>query len=104
VRPLTGRDIHGLNGLTNHIERVDDRGVVRVSRNGLSSRIPIEPFRWTVDRVLGGATVERKQINEQFPHRYSSGVLLVLEQIGLFEVSGRPAAIRLRDERDVSRG
>jgi hypothetical protein len=96
VVPLAGQRISGFNGLTNDIVKVDDKGVVRVSRNGLASRIPLEPFRWTIDKVLGGKTVERKEINEEFPHRYSSGILLVLEQVKPFEAFGRPAAIRLR--------
>ena len=50
----------------------------------------------TVSKVLRGETVERKAIHAAFPHRYSSGVLLVLEQVPDFEVGGRPATIRLR--------
>jgi hypothetical protein len=102
IEPLAGKDVRGLNGLVNRIVKVDSSGVVRLSRNGLPSKIPLKPFRWTVERVLSGVPVQRKQINEAFPHRYSSGVLLVLEQVGIFEVSGRPATIRLRDERGVT--
>ena len=98
VKPLEGSTIRGFNGLENRIIGVDANGVVRVSRTGRQSRIPIEPFRWAVDRVLRGEAVRRQQINEAFPHRYSSGVQLVLEQVPLFDVSGRPATIRLRSE------
>jgi hypothetical protein len=96
VVPLAGSTVTGRYGLENQIASVDDRGVTRVSRNGLTSRIPIEPFRWAIERVLSGATIERNEINEEFPHRYSSGVMLVLEQIEIFEPIGPPSAVRLR--------
>ncbi len=98
VVPLSGRTVSGLNGLTNDIVKADAGGVVRVSCNGLSSHIPMEPFRWAVRRIQDTGSVSRLEINDEFPHRYSSGVQLVLEQVPLFMVSGRPARIRLRDE------
>jgi hypothetical protein len=96
VVPLQGRKITGMNGLVNEILRVDRGGIERVSRNDLVSRIPIEPFRWAVGRLLRGQAVSRIEINEAFPHRYSSGVFLVLEQVPLLEASGRPGTLRLR--------
>ena len=96
--PLAGRRIAGLNGLSNDIVDVDWAGVTRTSRNELTSRIPIEPFRWTVGEVFAHGSIERKAINDAFPHRYSSGVQLVLEQVPIFQASGRPAALRLRDD------
>jgi hypothetical protein len=93
VVPLQGETIKGLNGLQNEILKVDRSGVVRVSRNDLVSKIPIEPFRWVVDELLAGRAVLRQEINEAFPHRYSSGVFLVLEQVPIFKASGRPAQI-----------
>jgi hypothetical protein len=98
VMPLAGRELSGLNGLTNKIVQVDWTGVMRISRNELTSRIPIEPFRWAVNQVLVRGSIERKAINEAFPQRLSSGVLLVLEQVAIFEASGRPAALRLRND------
>jgi restriction system protein len=95
VMPLAGTTVRGFNGLENEILEVTWNGVVRVSRNDLTSLIPIAPFRWAVDQVLSGRSVERKEIQARFPHRYSSGVLLILEQVPVFEVSGRPATIRL---------
>jgi restriction system protein len=97
VMPLAGQTVSGLNGLTNQIVAVDWTGVVRVSRNELRSRIPIEPFQWVVARVLGHGSVERRAIHKQFPHRFSSGIQLILEQVPIFEAIGRPAEIRLRD-------
>lgn len=106
VVPLSGRTISGMNGLTNDIVKVDSGGVTRISRNGLPSRIPIDPFQWAVRRIGAAGSVSRQEINDEFPHRYSSGVQLILEQVPLFEVSGRPARIRLRPggESQVSRG
>lgn len=98
VVPLRGHTITGLNGLSNQVVSVDRTGVVRISRNELPSRIPIVPFRWAVEVILSRGSVTRKAINEAFPHRYSSGVQLIFEQIPLFEASGRPATIRLRDD------
>ena len=98
VMPLAGRKIAGFNGLTNEIVHVDWTGVRRISSNELTSHLPMEPFRWTVEQVFARGSVERKTINEAFPHRYLSGILLVLEQVPIFEAFGRPAALRLRDD------
>jgi restriction system protein len=105
VVPLRGKTVRGMDGLENEILRVDGRGVTRASRNDLVSRIPIEPFRWAVTRVLAGHEVERVEINAGFPHRYSSGVFLVLEQVPVFEAfkkssRGKPKALRLRRHGD----
>lgn len=93
VIPLRGTTIRGVNGLTNQIVEVDWNGVIRISRSGLRSRIPMEPFRWAVARILQRGWVERREIHEAFPHRYSSGVQLVLEQVPSFVAYGRPARI-----------
>jgi hypothetical protein len=98
VMPLGGREIVGLNGLANTVVSVDWSGLTRTSRNELTSHIPIEPFRWTVDQVFTRGSVERKAIHQAFPHRYSSGVQLVLEQVPIFEAVGRPASLRLRED------
>jgi hypothetical protein len=96
--PLAGRRITGLNGLTNDIVAVDWNGVDRVSRSNLPSRIPIAPFQWTFRMAMRRQGVSRKAINRQFPHRYSSGVQLVMEQIPIFEATARPAVIKLRSD------
>ena len=96
VMPLRGKTISGLNGLTNRVVEVSWDGVVRVSRNELVGRIPLEPFDWAVRSILQRGAVTRKAINAKFPHRYSSAVQLVLEQVPIFEAVGRPAVIRLR--------
>jgi hypothetical protein len=100
VKPPAGTQITGMDGLTNRIQGVGSYGVRRVSRNGLASTISLEPFRWTVDRLLAGHEVQRVEINDAFPHRYSSGVFLVLEQVPVFEAfrksPGSPKTLRLR--------
>lgn len=94
VMPLRG-PIHGQGGLTHEILGVDWMGVERLSRNDLPSHIPIEPFRWTIERLLDGKPTTRIEINEKYPKRFSSAVFLVLEQVPIFEVFGRPKTLRL---------
>ncbi len=96
VMPLKGRTLINDRGLRNIILDVNWGGVRRQSSTGARSWIPIEPFRWAIEKILEFGSVTRQEINEQYAGRASSGIQLVLEQVPYFEVSGRPSTIRLR--------
>ncbi|CAN5772031.1 hypothetical protein BH23CHL7_BH23CHL7_05730 [soil metagenome] len=96
VMPLAGKTLVRSDGSSNRLERVDWSGVMRLSSRGRRGHIPIEPFRWAIERILAGTPVSRDDINSQYEGRASSGIQLILQQVPLFECSGRPAVIRLK--------
>lgn len=85
VVPLAGTTLRRRNGRTNEILAVDSGGVVRRTSNGKEQRIDIDVFRWTIERLLAGETVLREDINAQCVGRASSGVVLILSAVPLFE-------------------
>lgn len=94
VMPLAGSTLRRKNGTTNQILLVDGGGITRKTSNGRTQRIDIEIFRWAIERLLDGQTVTREQINEHYEGRASSGVMLLLAALPVFEsvlVSGRQA-------------
>jgi len=86
VMPLTGKMLVRSNGSTNEILSVDWSGLTRKSSNGRVGRIEIEIFRWTITRLLDGEVVLRKQINDQYQKRASSGIVLILGSLPMFEI------------------
>jgi hypothetical protein len=87
VEPLTGQTLHRANGRSNTVLAVDGGGLVRRTSNGQKQRIDIELFRWTIERLLRGETVLRSEINAQCIGRVSSGVLLILSSLPMFELT-----------------
>jgi restriction system protein len=101
VMPLAGQVLTRSNGTTNEILAVDWTGITRRTSNGSIGTIDIEIFRWTVERLLRGEVVLREGVNDQYPKRASSGVMLVLSALPPFatvKVGGR-TGLRMR-ERD----
>lgn len=90
VMPLAGRTISNSRGLTNTILKVDWGGVERVTENAKPNRLSIEAFRRTVVHLLREGSVTRKVINEEYVSRGSSGVMLILSQVPLFEYRKHP--------------
>jgi hypothetical protein len=100
VSALTGRTLHRSPGRSNDVLAVDQGGVLRRTSNGKTQRIDIDIFRWTIDRLLNGETVLREDINAQSIDRVSSGVILILSQLPMFEltIEGRKRGLRMRSE------
>ena len=99
VMPFAGQVLTRPNGTTNEILTVDWTGITRRTSNGSIGTIDIEIFRWTVERLLDGDVVLREEINDQYPKRASSGVMLVLSTLPLFttvKVSGK-TGLRMRE-------
>jgi len=82
---------------------VDGSGVRRITTGGTAQRIAIDIFRWTIDRLLAGETVSRKEIHERNPRQVSSGVMLILDSVPEFETvsMGGGKALRLRSVAEV---
>lgn len=99
VMPLKGRTLGRADGSSNEIVAVDWAGVTRITSGGTRQQIRIEIFRDAIERVLAGESVSRDWINQMYPGRASSGIMLILAQVPLFEVGGRPQCCRLRASR-----
>lgn len=87
VKSLEGKTLIAASGRTNSVERVDDSGLVRVSSNGKRQFIGIEIFRWTIEKLLAGNSVTRAEINDRYPKRASSGIVLVLSSVPSFQIT-----------------
>ncbi len=96
VMPLAGATLTRSDGSSNTIVEVDWSGVERITSNGERGRIKIEIFKWAVDRILRDGSVTRTEINDEYQGRASSGVVLILAQVPLFELSDQPLTLRLR--------
>lgn len=82
---LVGRTLSRPDGTCNEIVRVDEGGLVRRTSGGALQHIEIEIFRWVIERLLRGDTVLRDEINAQYAGRASSGIVLVLASLPMFE-------------------
>lgn len=96
VLPLAGATLTRPDGSSNTIVTVDWSGVDRITSNGERGRIKIEIFEWAVNRILQDGCVSRAAINDQYQGRASSGVVLILAQVPLFELRDRPLTLCLR--------
>jgi hypothetical protein len=102
IVPLTGQTIHTLEQRSpNLIVRVDDGGLTRQTAAGAPKLIPIEIFRWTVERLLRGETLTRDEINQHYPGRASSIVVAVLCSLPLFEQVKLASGVGLRMRRGI---
>ncbi len=97
VMPLQGKTLHRDNGETNRIITVDWSGIERITSNGKSQRIQIESFRQTINHILRTGSITRTQINEEYAKRSSSGIVLILSHVPLFELMTKPLGLRLKN-------
>jgi restriction system protein len=93
IVPLRGKTISGVTGLSNKIIGVNNAGVTRITKNGESNKIPIEAFKWAVNRLLTKGVVTRDEINQEFVGRLSSGTILILSQVPIFTTLNNPLRI-----------
>lgn len=96
VMPLAGRTLTRADGSGNRIVTVDWAGVTRITSGGTRQHIKVEIFQQAIERVLAGESVSRDSINQMYPGRASSGIMLILSQVPAFEVGGRPECCTLR--------
>lgn len=96
IMPLKGLVLSSPDGhLENTIVEVDWAGITRITRNNRPSRIPIEIFRKTVQHILHHGCITRSLINEEYAKRASSGIVLILSHVPLFERTSNPIGLRL---------
>lgn len=95
---LEGQVLTRPDGTTNQIVKVDGGGVTRITSNGKTQRIDIEIFKWVIARLEAGHPVTRAEINQQYPKRASSRILLILGALPMIETvaGGKQKTLRLR--------
>ena len=100
LMPLAGQVLTRGNRTTNEVVSVDWSGLTRRTSNGSIQTIDIEIFRWAIDRLLSGQVVLRNEINDQYPKRASSGVVLILGSLEMFEtvMVGSKTGLRLKGD------
>ena len=97
IHPLTRTGVPRSTGAHMKILAVDGAGLRRVTSKGIDQPIPIEIFRWAINRVLAGEVVSRQDLRNRHAGRFSSAVMDILAAVPEFEsfTEGRRRALRL---------
>ena len=99
VKPLEGKTLLNDKGRKNTILKVDDGGIKRITSTGNIGKIDIEPFKMAVIKLLREGCITRSEINDNYSKRASSGIVLILSQVPVFELMERPLEIQLDYQR-----
>lgn len=95
VIPLAGQTLVRKNGGTNIITKVDWSGIERMTSSNRPQKIKIEIFKNTINHLLEHGTITREYINQEYVGRASSGVILILSNTPLFDLTNRPTGLKL---------
>lgn len=98
IQPLKGKALIGSNGRSNTIVDVDWAKITRITSNGRKGSIKIEAFKQTINILLEKGCITREEINQNYPGRASSGIVLILSQVPFFEVEDSPKRLVLKNE------
>lgn len=98
VMPLEGKTIKRPDGKTNKILKVDWSGIQRITSNGRSQKIKIEIFKKTINHLLKNGEITRSFINEEYKDRASSGIVLILGNTEIFEITNRPKGLKMKKQ------
>lgn len=98
VRPMRDTCVPRATGALMRILAVDGAGIRRVTSKGSNQMIPIDVFRWAIERLLADEVVSRQDLRDRNAGRFSSAVMDILAAIPEFEslTDGRGRAVRLR--------
>ncbi len=96
VMPLEGRTIRRDNGDTNKILKIDWAGIERLTSKGRKQKIKIEIFKETINHLLKFGVITRKYINDEYIGRASSGIVLILSNTELFELTRNPFGLIMK--------
>jgi restriction system protein len=94
VMLLEGKTLNRENGKSNKIVKVDWSGIKRITSNNKSGFINIEIFKETINKLLSEGYVSREYINQNYPGRASSGVILILSQVPFFKLTNKPTGLK----------
>lgn len=103
VMPLEGKTIQRDNGKSNVILKVDWAGIERITSNGKKQKIKIEIFEKTINHLLKFGEITREYINEEYSCRASSGIVLILSNIEIFEQTNRPTGLSIKKQTKVQK-
>lgn len=98
IQPLKGKVLIGSKGRSNAIVDVDWAKITRITSNGKKRDIKIEAFKQAINILLEKGCVTRDEINQNYPGRASSGIVLILSQVPFFEVKDSPKRLVLKNK------
>jgi restriction system protein len=100
VHPMTATGVARSTGRRMQVVAVDGAGVRRVTSTGVHQLIPIEIFRWAVERLLAGEEISRQDLRDRHAGRFSSAVMDILAAVPEFEGSreARRRVLRVRGD------
>ncbi|GAA4465492.1 hypothetical protein GCM10023093_17790 [Nemorincola caseinilytica] len=90
IMPLQGKTLLKSDGGTNTITKVDWGGIERITSNGNKGKIKMEIFKMSINKLLKTGYITREEINQNYPGRASSGIILILSQVPVFKMSKNP--------------
>lgn len=96
IMPLEGKIIKRADGKTNKILTVDWSGIKRLTSNEREQKIKIEIFKKTISYLLKNGSITRKFINDEYPGRASSGIILILSSTSKFELTNNPTGLKMK--------
>lgn len=98
IIPLMGKELIRADGSKNIIVDVDWGQVTRITSNGNENKINIETFKEAYSILLRDGSVTREYINQNYPGRASSGVVLILSHLPFVEFKKNPARLVLIED------
>ena len=97
IMPLKGKKLQTATGRENTILDVNWSEVKRITSNGKQGKLPIEIFRFAVNTLLKQGYISRDTINQNYAGRGSSGIVMILSHVPIFELVKHPkTGLRLR--------
>jgi restriction system protein len=96
VMPLYGKTLTRSNGETNIIVKADWSGIERITSKGNKGKIKIEIFKKATNKLLRDGNITRDEINQNYPGRASSGIVLILSQVLFFQITNRPTGLQYK--------
>jgi len=102
IMPLEGTTLRRDNGKSNQIVKVDWAGVERLTSNNRPQTIKIEIFKKTFLHLLEHGSITRDFINQEYPGRASSGIVLILSNTPMIERTINPVGLSLIDFDGIS--
>ncbi|MDD2530792.1 MAG: hypothetical protein PHN41_06130 [Bacteroidales bacterium] len=90
IIPIEGKEIFLAKGGINKILKVTNKGITRITSRGNVNDINRDVIKYAFDRVKKDGYVSRKNINQKFPNRLSSGVIAILKEIPFIELTSEP--------------
>ena len=94
--PLEGKTLFRDKNKSNKILKVNWSGVERITSNGKKQNIKIEIFKRSINHLINEGSITRKYINDEYPGRASSGIILILSNTDKFELTNNPTGLKMK--------